>query len=879
MNPSNSKSLYPGQIPACFSRSLPRRPLAYLVSSYISGIAFCYFFSPPAPALIAGLAAFSSMILYGLLRFSRNDSYGARSDYTVTAFALLMCVFFAAGAVYASTAFSRADPLEQYMTDGAGYTDGIIGHVLISEQRNTDYRVLTVITGSGRILVRIYGEKDKPMNPPPEDLIGKRVLLRGKLSYPETARNPGCFDYRLHLLSKDIRVILTCELLGDFSTLDDASPSPVWQALGILAQAKAAFKNRVNAVLTPEQAALFTGMMFGDKETLDEDTYDLFKRHGVAHILSVSGLHIGMVYAFVSAALGSRKTKRFYITVMILLLCYAALSNFSPSVMRAFSMIAVHIGAKMLNLRYDILTGVLLSAFIMLLINPLALFGTGFILSYTAVCSLAFALPFVNRFTGYRNRLSGLAVKEKHLKVYGAGFSGLIRGRIIKLFVPMVVIQFFMLPLTMYFFNCFPALAVVINIPVIALASFIVPLGIVILLITAAGSLIPPLITMTDALSGIGSSSAGAMIDLMLLLTAGADRVPFSSFTAPSPPVFLLLLFYFLFFFLMSDSFAAIVYRLKKSVPALPVLIVISCLFIAISPAGRYSSAAYTFIDVGQGDCLHIQTPDGRNYLMDGGGKYDYNIGKNVLAPYLLKNGISGLDGVFVSHLHMDHFKGLTELAEIIDIRALYVFDMYSARPEAVTDAFRSVYGVLPEYNLLYLAAGDIVTLGKYAQAEILYPPRRPSEEYSRETDFEEDYDEDENQNSLIIRFVNRGISVLMTGDISADGEADLMALSDPDSDILKIGHHGSKTSTSERFLASADPKIAVIQVGKNVYGHPAMETLEKLRQENLPVYRNDKDGAVLILPINGGFRVKTMKRDFVSPVLLKPFERQNVVN
>jgi len=341
---------------------------------------------------------------------------------------------------------------------------------------------------------------------------------------------------------------------------------------------------------------------------------------------------------------------------------------------------------------------------------------------------------------------------------------------------------------------------------------------------------------------------------------------------------------------------------------------------------GKQNDAPYTFVDVGQGDCLHIKTADGRNYLMDGGGKYDYNVGKNILEPYLLKNGVGRLDGVFVSHLHMDHFKGLVELMGQIDVDAVYVYDGCRVSPETVTHMFQAdaataaedqsadytsapgpvagpiagaaisadytsapdpvaspiagaaisadytpdKYAAFNADRLRYLAAGDTVLIGGSARAEILFPPRRDVDEYEREM-----FDTvDENQSCLIVRFENKGVSVLMTGDLSKDGEKEALGISDLSCDILKVGHHGSKTSTSEAFLAATRPAAAVIQVGKNNYGHPSPEVIELLAASGIPVYRNDRSGAILIRPHDGGFAVQTVKRDFISPMLLKPFEK-----
>jgi competence protein ComEC len=313
--------------------------------------------------------------------------------------------------------------------------------------------------------------------------------------------------------------------------------------------------------------------------------------------------------------------------------------------------------------------------------------------------------------------------------------------------------------------------------------------------------------------------------------------------------------------------------RRVKYARVIPAFILIAVLLIGSVPTVQQNRAAYTFVDVGQGDCLHIRTPDGRNYLMDGGGKSDYNVGRNVLAPYLLKNGVRRLDGIFVSHLHTDHVKGLAEIAEIIDVGAIYVYDGYKTCPEAVALAFESGGGEVDSgggnliNRLRFVAAGDTVLLGGSSGAEILFPERRGAYEYQSEAAVSLNAD-DENKNSIIVRFVNRGISVLMTGDISKEGEAAVTAVSDISCDILKIAHHGSKYSTSENLFIAANPALAVIQVGKNSFGHPTAEALETISNASVPVYRNDEEGAILIYPYSGGFKVKTVKRDYIPKLL-----------
>ncbi|MDR0875314.1 MAG: ComEC/Rec2 family competence protein [Clostridiales Family XIII bacterium] len=892
--------------------ALPRRPFVFAASAYIFGIAACYLFAPPAPFLTFAIAAALAGAVLFLLAGKKR-----------AAFVCFLGVIALAGALQAHAAFAKTDGLENQMTDsdGGGYVSGFEGRVLSFEQKDEESFALTLLADERKVLVRYYGKENTL--PPRETFVGARARVSGKLSVPDTARNPRCFDYRLFLLSKNIRVIVTADAPPAVIESSAASPGePLWKAYNLIYRAKRIFTGEVRRVLggEGETAAIFVGMMFGETELMDDETYDLFKRTGAAHILSVSGLHVGMLYAFVSAALGRRRNKRFYLTVIALLVLYAALSNFSPTVMRAVSMIAVHIGAKLLNRRYDMLTGVFLSAAACLAANPLALFGTGFILSYTAAASLAFGLPFAARYTGFRSRITGRPVRRGLLTdIYRVRGWRLIAADALALLIPMIVIQALMLPLTAFFFNLVPLTALPVNIPVIALSSLIVPLGIIVLLLSCIasifvflGSAFAPFAGIFSDLAGVMTQSAGWLIDVMMKFTQAAAAVPGGSPAVASPPLPLILLFYALVFFLMSDAFAIMRrgpegMQFPKRFFAIAAL-VFCCLLVFASPVSRIADAPYTFVDVGQGDCLHIRTAGGHNWLMDGGGRFDYDVGAGVLLPYLQKNGVTQLDGIFVSHLHMDHFKGLCELSRVMDVGRVYVYEGHSARPEDVTEAFLENTGTdnsitktfsensntgnarnnlimngFTEDDIVWLKAGDVVSLGGDATAEVLFPEGRNAEEYEIASQFEED----ENKTSLIIRFSNDGLTALMTGDVGFEAEKAVLAAGGSSggavnadlpprnlsADLLKIGHHGSKTSTSEVFLSAVDPLAAVIQVGKNNYGHPTPETLSRIADAAVPVFRNDQSGAILAKPAGDGVRILTTKRDFVSPMLRKPYE------
>ena len=217
------------------------------------------------------------------------------------------------------------------------------------------------------------------------------------------------------------------------------------------------------------------------------------------------------------------------------------------------------------------------------------------------------------------------------------------------------------------------------------------------------------------------------------------------------------------------------------------------------------------FVDVGQGACTHVRAGS-RDVLIDGGGSATYNVGKRTLKPYLLKNGARDLDLALATHEDADHIKGLEDLLECFNVKDFRV-------------------GV---------TCGQRYRLTDYAEIRVLWPLTL------------EEGQEQENENSSCFLINYRGVKVLVTGDLDTDGEKNMLSyyqsigrLDDLKADVLNVGHHGSKTSTSEEFLEAVAPRMAVIQVGRNNYGHPTREVLDRLAAHGVQVFRNDRDGAV----------------------------------
>lgn len=240
-----------------------------------------------------------------------------------------------------------------------------------------------------------------------------------------------------------------------------------------------------------------------------------------------------------------------------------------------------------------------------------------------------------------------------------------------------------------------------------------------------------------------------------------------------------------------------------------------------------------SYIDVGQGDAVYIRTPDNFRVLLDGGDEGSF---EQVIAKYFLTNGVLSLDAAIVSHYHSDHLCGVKEALENgFPIKRLYLpkTDNDSVWHGKLLDA--------AEQNgteVGYLAGGDTLTLNDEISFEVILPNL---EIYPIDKD-------NENNNSLLMRLSYGESKFLFTGDLEADAEAALPESVDVRAEVLKVGHHGSRTSTSQEFLERVAPSTAIIGVGeKNKYGHPDKSVIKRLEENVAHIYRTDIDGTITL--------------------------------
>ena len=760
-----------------------RRPILYYTLFFAWGQLAAYYASGRSSVFL--FAAWLGSAVFICLAAAGSGDLRAAGKRTVIAAA----AFFIAGSLIMALQTARLDPREE-----AGFTEQGRYLVRVESVRPSRSGLYLDCEGLGKIdgvsgTAGPFGHRggrirlSYPGSGTPEEdawlysLIGKEVAVGAELTLPESAGNPRTFDYRRYLLGRGISFtgkLIKAPVAEDVR--DEGSRLSAlrrWVALG-----RGAFLDRIRG---EGDRAFASGILFGDTTGMDEDELEEFRRNGTAHILAVSGLHIGALASLLTR-LRNRTGRNWTVApCAFLLMLYGEASCWSPSVVRAVMLAVVRMAAEVTDRPYDSTEAAALVSLCILAARPYMIFDQGFQMSFLALLSINFLLPYLKPRIG-----SGAAV--------------------------MLAVQAVMIPYSAFVYNVFSPLAVILNIPMVFLASVYTPIG-------AGGFMAELFAGMTgpvpDLLSGLGRLIK--TVDHILFLgNPAAMRVP-------SPPLWAEALL-LAAVFLLASEWGEVFLRERKNVEmrrlfaAVLIVAALSSWYAGRSP---FDNADMVFLDVGQGDSLHVKAGGGVDVLIDGGGNAYRNVGRDTLMPYLLHNGVRNVDLALATHLHTDHFLGLEQLAEEYPVR------------EIVTEGL----------------AGDVIKAGD-VDIRILWPA--PENAGSP----------DENFGSLVFMVEKEGVRMLVTGDLTEEGENALLSMYAGTDElrchILKVAHHGSRFSTTDAFLETADPLIAVIGVGRNEYGHPAPSVIEKLEAKGIMVFRTDRDGAVGMIITEDGIRVCT---------------------
>ncbi len=600
-----------------------------------------------------------------------------------------------------------------------------------------------------------------------------RVTVQGTLQEAAGKRNPGGFDYRAYLTRRNIKGQLYIE------EVVDAAPTRTL---------KGRLQRGVIAGLDERPAALMQAMTLGIRDGLGE-LREVFARSGLAHILALSGLHVGILVGAVGWSLRPLGQRR-YPVMMVMLVGFVLLVGSSPSVLRASLMVGAVLASLWLGSgRIEPWSSLSLAALITLLWHPAWLFDLSFQLSYLAVTGiLLLTEPLTKRLLG-----EGLEWWRPRVLLLGS-------------VIVSVAAQALSLPLVASTFGVVPLFSPLVNVVAIPLATLLVPLGFL------AGLLGLVSLSLAGALNLI----TGFLASALLRLADAAAGLPVLIWGEIAP-------LGYAFYAVGAFAFVLAVRGYLRPWRGLLVVTVV-VLSSAVTADGEVPELV--FLDVGQGDSVLVRLPGRVEILVDGGGTpfSDFDVGARTVLPALRAQGVDELELVVASHPDTDHIEGLVSVLEAVPVQTLLIGVPTPGKP--VFDALMAA-AARQGTQVMQVTRGERLSVGE-AKLEILNPPPIPYEK--------------DNDNSVAFVLNVRGTKALFLGDLSSGVEKELFV---PDVDILMVAHHGSKHSTSEALLHAARPERAVLSYGRNGYGHPHTGVLEKLHAHGTSVSQTHHEGAI----------------------------------
>ena len=711
---------------------------------------------------------------------------------------------------------------------------GIIVKDVVEKEYTYQYEVKVNIKKEGNKYFYITVNKEKA-----KFKFGDKIYIEGKFLLPNSSRNYMGFDYNNYLKQENILGTIKVQ---NIKLIKEKQENKI---LSFFNKISNDLKTKIKTILPEDVASLTIGILLNDMSNIDEKTKENFNNANLSHILAVSGTH--MTYIMIGLAIllnkiiGKRKT---FVISIIAIIFYYLLIGFSASVARASIMGIMVLFSKIIYKKVDLWTSISLSLLIILIYNPYLILNLGLQFSYLGTIGIII----------FNNQIQNLLMKKikniKRYKYYNKNKELKIIAKIIEIISVTISANLFIIPITIFSLNTLNIYFIITNL----LVSIIIePLMIICFIFLVILFINLKIAQLLGFFVTIGIK--------LLLFISKIGQMPFSKVYVITPKLYILII-YFIVIFIFNFYYSKIImekptntakrfknivsylkYKIflikKQQIKKVIIVLLVTNIIFFLFIKPQISNLKIYFLDVGQGDSTFIITPKNKTILIDGGGteSLTFDVGKKVLIPYILDRGYKTIDLVIISHFDTDHVGGILTLLEELEVKKVCISKQYEK-----TKNYEKFLKIVSrkKIDVQVLIMGDILRIEDNLIFEVLFPEKELIKENSI------------NNNSLVMKLKYKDFKMLFTGDIETLAEERLVNIykntKKLESDILKVAHHGSKTSTSQEFLNLVCPKIALIGVGKdNTFGHPSKEILQRLENFNVKIYRTDENGEIKI--------------------------------
>lgn len=656
---------------------------------------------------------------------------------------------------------------------------------------------------------------------------GDKIIIKGNFEEASSARNEGGFDYKQYLKSKNVYGIISVDK-KDIKLIKKNNVG----VIDLLAnKVSNSMKIKIEQNLSNETSKLLSGILIGNKSNLQKEIQEDFRNSSLSHVLAISGMHISYIMLGITFVINKMKfnKKVSKIITIFILLFFIILTGKTASVTRACFMSSYIILASLFHKKAHVLASISISLLIILIINPYLILDIGLQLSYGGTIGIVLIYPILKKLKKKKEDKSSKFKKIIHK----------IKDKILDIILITISANLVIFPIVLFHYNTISFTFIISNLLISPIIGIIIILGFISVF---ASYIISPISKVMFLILQI-------FLNLLIKIAHFCAELPFSKVYFPTPKIYVIIIYYvFLIFIILARNKIIVIKKINKKIIIIFVIIIIILnLILNFIP----KTFTISFIDVGQGDSMLISTPKGKKILIDGGGSRDeesFNIGKQTLIPYLLNKGITKLDYILISHFDSDHVGGILSVLEELKVEKVIICEQeenenYRRFKEIVKNKKIKVYVV---------KKGDNVKIEENILLNILWPKDEKIKENAI------------NNNSIVAKLNYKNFSILLTGDIEKIAENEILKEYENsnilNANILKVAHHGSKSSSINEFLEKVKPQIALIGVGeKNTFGHPNEGVLKRLENINTKIYRTDKKGEITIkINRKGCIKIKT---------------------